>query len=327
MAWSNWPNSNHNSGAVTDIELEQLVAPYTPSGVIGKPSDSTLIYGDSSGRQVKSRAGKFVLIRGQLAWSGSTDTTYAIASNSGATRYDLIVAQFDRATLIANVIVVTGTPGSGPPSLTTNTGTTGVYQIALAQVTVVHSATTIASTDVKQLAYFVAPQKIVCTSTTRPPHAVGLDIYETDTTNSYTSDGANWINPNEDTGYVALTSTSGWSLSVDTARRVNGIVEIRLEVIRTGAALAPNTVETIATLPAGFAPSRFMHWTGFVSGDTALPGSVIRGHVETSGAITIVAYNLVDTVTISSKVVLVPGAKLLTGAIVIPSIPAYAIGG
>lgn len=276
MASSSWPNSGHNAGAVTDDEYEKLVAPYTPSGLIGAPADTPTCFGDGSGRQVKFRANRYALVRGQVWSSNGSDITKSVAANaSGSTRYDLAVIGLDRSTHAVTEYVKAGNPGSGPPTTQNDLGSTGKYEIPTATIKVTNGATSIAAIDVTPVAWFLAPQGVVCTSTTRPPHAPGLDIYETDTQKSYTSSGSAWLPAIIDTGWAAVTASASWTANGYgiRIRSVGGIAYLVCEVQRTGTDLPPNTDSEILRPPSTYWPSSalpagvpFLFWTGGVVG-------------------------------------------------------------
>jgi hypothetical protein len=258
VAEDSWQSPNHSSGAVTDIELEQLYMPFTANGVIGSPADTTVAYGDSSGMNVKIRSGKHASIRG-FHWSaGVSDVTKTITSNaSGSTRIDLLVLRLDRSTWDVRAAVVVGTPGSGAPAATQNTGTSGVWELPIAQVTVVNGAATITAGNVKQVCWYCGPQSVVCTSTTRPPAtgAYGLQIYETDTGRQYVSNGTAFVTTIVDSGWVTVPSISGWN-SFCVVRNLNGIGYLEGHFQRTGGPIGPNANWQLGTVPAGYRPDR-----------------------------------------------------------------------
>ncbi len=252
MAWSSWPSSTHNSGDLDDNEYEKLAVPYSASGVIGSPSDTPLAYGDGSGRQVKTRGGRYVLVRGRLGYSGGTDTAFSVAANSsGSTRTDLLVAGVDRGSNYN----VTAYVKTGPASPQVDVGTTGKYEIPLATIRVINGATTITASDVTPTAWFVAPFPIVCTSTTRPPHAVGLRIYETDTGNRLISTGASWTAEISDTGWTNFTPSTGWNVGSAGCkiRARAGFASLICGVSRVGA-LGADVDSVIATLDVAYRP-------------------------------------------------------------------------
>ncbi len=140
---------------IDDAEYEKVGATLGPSyGIMGDFTSPQLIYGDSSGRQIKVAADRYALVRGHVWWSGSTIVTKAIAANSsGSTRIDLIVLRLSRTTWDVTCEIIQGTPGAGEPSPTQDSGTTGVFEVVLAVVTVVNSASSISAGNV----VYVAP--------------------------------------------------------------------------------------------------------------------------------------------------------------------------
>jgi hypothetical protein len=150
VAESSWPSPS-NGHIVDDIQYEKLGMSYGPSGgVVGDFTSPQLIYGDSSGRQIKVAADRYALVRGHEWWSGSSIFTVAIGANaSGSTRIDLVVLRLSRTTWDVTVTVIAGTPGSGvPPAAVQNTGTTGSWDLPLATVTVTNGAATITAGNV-----------------------------------------------------------------------------------------------------------------------------------------------------------------------------------
>lgn len=283
MAEDSWPSPNHNSRAVNDGEYDKLVGPYAPNGLIGTPADAAAIFGDGSGRQVKVRAARYGLVRGRLWYSGTTDTAVSVTANSsGSTRFDLVVLRYTTSTGDIRVAVIAGTPGSGPPSPVTTGGSS--YDIALAVAKVASGATSLAAADVTAIAYYVGPQRIVCTSTTRPPHARGLPIYETDTGNSYTSTGSAWASPTHDSGWVAVSPASGWTSPSGgygcRLRAVNGVAYMEVQVERTSGNITAGADTPIALFPEGYAPGfgvPVVAWNGGVACvcDVKTDGSVV----------------------------------------------------
>lgn len=260
MAEFSLPRAGYNSGAVTDGEYELLTHPTGADGLVGTPADQPLVYGDSSGMQVKVRADRYALVRGRLWGSGGSEFAKTVGANSsGSTRIDLVILRLTRATPIVEIVVKAGTPGSGPPALTQDLGTTGVYEIPVAQVTVVDGASTIAAGNVSAVSYYLGELLVVCTSDTRPGHAPGRRIWETDTGREYLSTGTSWVRTYPVTAdspsTTNITPASGWSVAGGQFARVvrlSGIATLELVVSRTGAALGGNTESTILTIPSGY---------------------------------------------------------------------------
>lgn len=159
MAESSWP-SVAGGRVVDDVQYEQMAVGYAADGVIGATTDSTVVYADSSGMQVKIRPNKTGLVRGRTWFSGATEFTKAIAANvSGSTRIDRVVLRLDRATWAVTVQVKQGTPGSGAPALTqVATGSSsGTYEVPLATVTITSGASSITAVMVTPEQRYIGP--------------------------------------------------------------------------------------------------------------------------------------------------------------------------
>lgn len=322
MAETSWPSPNHNSRAVDDTEFEQLTHPEAGDGLIGTPADTSFAYADGSGMNVKIRSGKFALVRGHMYSSGASDLTKTVTANaSGLTRVDLLVLRLTRATWDVTSEVKAGAPGSGAPALTQDTGTTGVFEIPVATITVPSGDVSISSDQVVAAGYYLGEPLIVCTSSTRPGHAPGRRIWETDTAITYVSTGAAWrlLQPTvftsstrpshqaglliyesdtarlmmstgaawrvvgDEAGVVAVSIQSGCSASANSLLRRNGFATLALTV-RKETGLAAGQATQVATVASGFRP-QFE-----VSTSMAYPtgsGQSLRMSVSTDGAVRI----------------------------------------
>lgn len=160
MAESSWPTVA-GSHAISDTQWELMAQGFAADGVIGLPTDTAVVYADSTGLQVKIRAGKYGLVKGHGWQSGTAEFTKAItANNSGQTRIDLVVLRFNRTDQTVTVQVKAGTPGSGAaPALQQDASSTGagLYEIGLAKVTVATGASTISSGNVVPVTKFIVP--------------------------------------------------------------------------------------------------------------------------------------------------------------------------
>lgn len=211
MAESSWPNPA-DGRVIDDSEYEKLGITLAPSGgVYGNFTSPQLVYGDSSGLQVKVAADRYALVRGHAWWSGSTILTKSIGSNSsGSTRTDLVVLRLSRTTWAVTVEVVAGTPGAGAPSPTQNLSTTGTYELPLATVTVANSASSISAANVTYVATHIgtggqlrAPS-VAALAYVPGPHP-GMSVV-LDTGDEYTRNAANsaWVITNQ-VGWTAFT--------------------------------------------------------------------------------------------------------------------------
>lgn len=194
MAQSSWP-SPAASRVVTDLQYERLVATQYVDGLIGDPSDAPLVSADGSAMQVSLAASRYAQVRGHGWTSGATTVTLAIGANSsGNTRIDLVVLGLDRSTWNVTAYVKAGTPGSTPvaPALQTDTGDTGIYEIPLAEVTVLNGAAVIAADKVKTRHWYVRPDGVASAGAdTRPPSPwPGMHLWESST--DYVWNGTAW---------------------------------------------------------------------------------------------------------------------------------------
>ena len=196
MAQSSWP-SPAASRVVNDIQYEQMTATQHVDGLVGDPTDTDLVYADgTSGLTVHLRAGRYAQLRGHGWTSGVTDVALTIGSNSsGSTRIDLVVLGLNRSTWDVSAYVVAGTPGSGAPALTVNTGTSGTYEIPLAEVTVATGASAISAGQVKIRHWWIRPDGAASRGAdTRPVNVpVGYKCVENGDTLALVT-GGTWTN-------------------------------------------------------------------------------------------------------------------------------------
>jgi hypothetical protein len=150
---------------VDDNQYEILSSQWASDGVIGSLGDSAVVYADSSGRQVKFRAGKYAQIHG-IAWSsGGTDIVAAVAANtSGQPRIDLAVLGLDRATRAVTGYVKTGTAAASPvpPSLQRDGfGLSGKWEIPVAKIAVASGVSVINATDATAISSYIGAGTLV----------------------------------------------------------------------------------------------------------------------------------------------------------------------
>lgn len=165
MASTTWP-STAGSRIVDDLQYEALGAGWSSDGILGTAADTTTVFGDSSGRQVKFRANKTAIVRGHGWSSGTSDVIKTVAvNNTSQTRLDLAVLGLDRTTWAVTEYLKTGTAGSGnPPSLQRDalgSSATGKWEIPVAVVTVRSGASTIAASDVASVAPYLLPAQMI----------------------------------------------------------------------------------------------------------------------------------------------------------------------
>lgn len=197
MVQRSYPSS---TVAIDDAGREALGNAQRASGVAGTPADPAPIFADSTGQQVKIRAGLRAWVRGRV-WESdpATDTGMAVPPNgSGLPRTDRFVLRLYRSSWNVLADIVTGTPSASPqpPALTQDLDGAGVYEIPLARWTVANGFANVAAADVVNEAWYPQPSGLVaCRSTTRPygnARTIGRPIYEYDTGQFRRWDGTDW---------------------------------------------------------------------------------------------------------------------------------------
>lgn len=272
MAQESYPNSGHNDRQVTDDEHELLAARFSDDGVYGDPTDTQAVTA-GTGLSVNIRADVAASVRGHGWYSGAVAFSVPLSANiSSQTRIDWIVLRLDRSDWTVTAAVVGGTPGSGAPSLTQQTGTTGVYEIPLAQARILGGAS---SVTVTRAELYVGTRCRPCTSTTRNPNPrLGEQCFETDTKRVMLWDGTAWRVLYADSGEVVLQKlvTPSWSSLGDSVLEQRG----RAVWLRTGGwgrlrTTLPSSSDSQLPIliPEAYQPhTRYQYWDVYVNHDT-----------------------------------------------------------
>ncbi|MFJ1581549.1 hypothetical protein [Streptomyces sp. NPDC088182] len=258
MAQDSWPSPEHNDRAVTDSEYEQIAARFSGDGILGSPA-GTQVVSAGVGLSVAVRSGARASVRGHAWYSGTSTVTLPIAANNaGSTRVDRVVLRLDRDDWTVRAVVKQGTPGSGAPGLTQNTGDTGVYEIPLALVTILPGA---GSVTVTRSELYVGARIRPALSTARNPEPDrGELVFETDTGRVRVWTGTAWTAVFADSGIVTVDSPlSGWSIGTPSVLQMrSGNVHLRLGSFTRAAGNLDNT--TPSRLPV-LIPSAYRHPT------------------------------------------------------------------
>lgn len=263
---------------VTQVQHERLMGGASASGVAGFPTDDPVVYAPNSGtREIRVRADRRAVVEGYGWETDASELVRNLAANvSGSTRVDLVVLRLDRATWDVTVEVVQGTPGSGAPAPTYGTGSSGVWELPLAEVAVASGATTLAGSTVTNRAWYVGPDgQIRCTTSTLPPHEAGRAVWVHPDGRWMVSTGGQWLTGVEDTGAVAASMVSGYTSSHNTLWRRNGLVFYQLTLQRT-AQMAANTAYKVATSPAGYRPAVQVQTAAVISSTGATAVAVVQ---------------------------------------------------
>jgi len=266
------------TGSLTEVQYEDLAHPQAPDGLIGHPSDTVPV--SVSGGQILVRAGLHGLVRG-FPWASGLAAVALTPDLTGPARTDLVVLRLFRDDNFAvRAALRTGTSTTAPSPFV-GTGPADWYEIPLAEVTVANGALAVRLT---RSWYLGEDSQLLCTSTSRPPHAPGRRIRETDTGRTYESTGSTWIICLDDVGTSSVPLASGWATVVNRLYRYNGVVFLHFSARRTGAAIATSAAEvTIGTLPAGFRSRNNFDLIGISS----TSGAHVIGRVYTTGVITV----------------------------------------
>lgn len=282
MAEASWPSPNHNTRAVTDAEYEQMAAHFSGDGVYGDPTNTAAVSA-GVGLQVVVRANLEASVRGHYWTSGTTDLTLPVASNSsGQQRKDVIVLRLDRSTWDVTAALHQGTPGSGLPALTKNSGSTGVWEIPLGYLQLDSGASTVTVVPYTQ---YVGTRIRPATSITHTTAGLGALLYETDTGRWVGWNGSSWATIYEDTGELALSpGFDTWDSSAgdSVGRRIGDVVTLRISRKRVNSPLLRNDPDgsKLVTIPSTLRPLSRWHFASVTFGNKATGRVEVRADGE-----------------------------------------------
>lgn len=254
-------------GSVTDSNYEKLMAEISGSGLIGDPTVTSLMYADSTGRQIKLKAFRQAVVRG-FRWETDADglTVPVAANTSGYPRLDLGVLRLDRADYNVRFLLKQGTPAANPvaPLAQQDAGSSGVWDIPVGTVRVASTTTTqansglpsIAAADVTPLDYFLAPPPMVSHSSRMPPVKPGQLVTQWDKGRTLAASGSQFHLIGENGTGVNVAVKSGWDNSSVWVTRRNGFVFMQAILYRNtpGKTTAASTDMVLFNLPADYRP-------------------------------------------------------------------------
>lgn len=259
MAQDSWPSPAHNSRAVTDVEYEKVASRFSDNGVYGDPQFNDQVVSAGLGLSVDVRSFVHASVRGHAWTSGTTTVNLPVGANSsGSTRIDRVVLRLDRSAWTVRAVVKPGTPGAGAPTLTQDSGDTGVWEIPLANVTVLNGA---ASVTVTRNELYVGTRTRPATASTLNPNSmVGEMAWETDTKRLRLWDGQSRRTIYARSEIINVDQAGGhWDIETQSVLEVrSGVVCLRLGSFkRHTTALAAGTA---SRLPV-FIPAAYQHAT------------------------------------------------------------------
>ncbi|MFI5664587.1 hypothetical protein [Streptomyces sp. NPDC051684] len=243
---------------MTDAEYEQIAGRFSDNGVDGYPTDAQVVTA-GAGLNVTIRANVRASVRGHAWTSGADGDSLSITPNtSGQARVDRVVLRLSRSTWTVRAVVKTGTPGAGPPTLTTGDEYAS-FEMLLANVTVQPNALSV--TVQRGERYIGTRIRPAISSSLTDPNALPGDVtWEHDTGRLQLYDGAAKHAIYEDSGEISVDSPlAAWQIDVESILQVrNGTASLRLGTwIRKGSTLG-NTADSRLPL---LVPSAYRHPT------------------------------------------------------------------
>jgi hypothetical protein len=150
---------------VTETQYSQMFREFQDSGVVASFGSSGFTVTAGTGMNLNVSSG-LAFLRGFMVQSTATEIV-AIPAASTSLRVDRVVLRLDPALNSIVLAVKQGTAGSTtPPSLTQTD--TGIYELALAQITVNANVTSITSSDITRIRSFVGTRILCWNTSTRP---------------------------------------------------------------------------------------------------------------------------------------------------------------
>lgn len=169
MAETSFPFENLD---VSESQFSKWARNFQDNGVAGVPGDGNLLVtGDDSGLQVRVAAGQ-AFVRGHY-YINTSQATVTILSSGENTRIDLIVLELDP---VANSITLKAVRGdevlSNPVAPTLTQTDVGVYQLAIAKLTIPNNTSSIVNSMVTDLRTFMGQRFGIWTTATRPANPI-----------------------------------------------------------------------------------------------------------------------------------------------------------
>lgn len=275
MAQDSWPHNAHNTRNVTDSEYEKLSAEFSGDGVYGDPSGSAVVTA-GAGLQVLVKANNAGSLRGHYWTAGTSDVALSIAANaSGSTRIDRVVLRLDRANWTVAAVVRQGTAGSGAPALVRQTGDTGLFEILLADVTILNGASSVTVTS--HTLYVGSRIRAENDGAENPYPALGEVAFRPNTGEWEGYNGSAYATLYSNSGEVSIdVGSSNWdSTGPMVGMKLNRTVfaQINLERINSTLSGSGDTGSHIASVPDELTPVRTEYFAAQLTAD-------ISGRVE-----------------------------------------------
>lgn len=146
MTQSYFPFDNGSGANVTETQWSLMAQNWLSTGVIKGILNELQVYADSTGMQCKVKSGQ-AWMKGHFYQSDAEEVLAIATASATNPRIDRVIVRVDWTANTIQLAVLQGTPAASPtpPALTQNSSR---WEISLAQVYIVKSATTIASGNI-----------------------------------------------------------------------------------------------------------------------------------------------------------------------------------
>ncbi|MFK0099246.1 tail fiber domain-containing protein [Streptomyces sp. NPDC091040] len=187
MAITSYP---FDGQAVTETQFSQMFKEFQDSGVVASFGGPSFLVTAGTGMNLNVSSG-LAFLRGFMVQSTATEVVTIPAAGTSA-RVDRVVLRADPSLNSIVLAVKQGTAGSTTPPALTQTDT-GVFELALANIAVGASATSIAAGDITRVRPFTGTRVLVWNTSTRPSSPrMGQIGYNADTSAFEFWDDTTW---------------------------------------------------------------------------------------------------------------------------------------
>lgn len=256
-------------------ELAELFRRFAPDGVVGTPDTNDLKV-TGNGTNSLSVAGGFGLVGGYWYKNSSARAVPVISNGAGLPRRDRLIVRADPAADSSVPVIKQGTPAASPTAPTLSAGTTGIWEIPLAQFTVAAGAS-VATSLAEDRWFTAASGPVPGLSTVRHGRmGLGAELYEHDTGRTVQWTGSGWAVTNEPETSINLPGppapyNTAWTIiETPTARRMrDGMIQVNFVYQRKGSTFndADADGSILAEIPSPYRPLVSGYWTVPMSGN------------------------------------------------------------
>lgn len=248
------------------------------SGPIRGEDNELLVYGDSSGQQVKVKTGK-VWIRGHFGENQSEKTIALAAAHATLGRIDLIVVRADFVNNRIELDKITGT-ASGSPVAPAVTQSSSIWEVALATVSVPAADNSVDAGAVVDARTLITPPSAISDALTlfTPIWSQTATITKTIGYSRWSRVGRWAIWNFQLTATSAGTAGAGVILSLPVAAAVAAGVQGSFHYLDLGTTHYAGEIVTASTTGIAFQPAGAGSLLGPQGGMAVASGDILEGH-------------------------------------------------